>query len=308
MKFTVEDLPAGARSGRHHDRVIPVVERVRVDASKATLMSEDAEWLLAAALMHSITDDLAITHAAGWWHVHPAEMRCKCAEADAVLRELTSDAVAMLADLVAEGTHGSVQLRFGTLLRLAKKRARRFRHGALSMETVRQRIKLIETGRQIRMVATEENVSGSPYQRQRSAMRRQNGLCKTCDETVADGQVRCVACRKRYQAYKNAWKAARKSAGLCISCGAHAMNGLTRCSDCQRLHLLYEKKRSWRARNIPEGAMALKEWMKAEAARLGITYNGMRSRLQRGQLTLPPVVYRSRTRLYVLPEKEGRAA
>lgn len=271
MKFTVEDLPVGARSGRHHERVSPVVERVRVGTSKSTLMSKDAEWLLAAALLDSITDDLAVTFAAGWWRDYPNQMREKCAEAGALLRELTSDAVAMLADLVAGATRGRVQMRLGWMLRMARAKARRMRGRVLKMSVVQQKIRLVSTERKIRVEVRHADGRSTPeYQRARAVNRKAAGLCKTCPEPVLHGQ--------------------------------------TRCAECRRLHNLQEQERTRKIKNLPPGSVSLKSWLISEGTKLNLTYKGMLSRMERGAVTLPPVVYRSRTRVYVLPEKEGRAA
>jgi hypothetical protein len=262
-------LPVGALSGRHHELPRANAERMTGAQAGEMMTINDSEWILAAAMLDSLTDDLAITHAAKWWTLNPDEMQGKCGEADLLLKELHSDGIATLMDMVAAATAGRVQMRLGWLLRVAKSKAKqRSLISALSFESVRHRIRLVETGLQARIKVDSDAVSGSPrYQRERFRARKQAGLCRECSSQVEPGH--------------------------------------SRCPECRRIHRLSEEKRKEQRRKLPAGAISLREWMLRMADKLHLTIKGVQSRMTRGAIVTPPVVYRNHTRVYVMPLEGG---
>lgn len=83
----------------------------------------DREWILAAALLDSLAEDLALTFAARWWRLDPCEMERVCHEASILVKELRSQSVQMLHDLITSATEGRVKPGLGWLIRLAKGKA-----------------------------------------------------------------------------------------------------------------------------------------------------------------------------------------
>lgn len=108
--------------GLHHIREAPVMlqdRRVEKDQS-------DNEWIMAAAMLDTLADDLAATYAAGWWKDHPQEMAEVCNEARVLLKEFKSQSTELLLAIVRAATSGRVQISTGWLVRMARIKARKF--------------------------------------------------------------------------------------------------------------------------------------------------------------------------------------
>ena len=82
--------------------------------------TEDRYWILAAPMLDTIADDLAVCRSADWWQDNPAEMTGRCWESDQLLRELHGSGVQMLADVVNGETSGRIQIDTGWIVRRAK--------------------------------------------------------------------------------------------------------------------------------------------------------------------------------------------
>lgn len=119
-------------------------ERVEMTNTQALgmLTPEDGRWLLCAALLDNIADDLAVTRCAGWWQDHPREMADNFPEATMLLKELASDPIRNLMDNVTCGTRGAVACDLGWMMRIAKHKSARMGKPKLTRETVAFRIQL----------------------------------------------------------------------------------------------------------------------------------------------------------------------
>lgn len=198
-------------NGRHHEFFKPVMERVSISA--ADICASDGQWLLAAALLNTLADDLALTCAAGWWNDHPQEMLGKCEAADRLLRELRSPHVAGLCALVTDGTRGRIEVGWGWLIRLARGRVETLRKCGkrLGLVEVSEALRLpsFSAGkvRQSKTQAVDIDLSGMPparingkfnsaYGRERTRRLRAAGVCVDCRVPLSSGcdKVRCKEC------------------------------------------------------------------------------------------------------------------
>lgn len=245
--------------------------------SQVSTMTEDGEWLLAAALLDSLADDLAITLAAGWWRHEPGEMAGKCYEADALLAEMASERVEGLHDLIRAATSGQIQTGPGWLRRLARHRAAMMRRNrSLSFAVVQAALKLPNITRSERLtdmppVRLPDGRFNPEYQRERARRLKVRGLCRDCKAEMppCHGGTRCPGCR-----------------------ADHAR----RVRELEGFHVTPP----------PAGAQPFKQWLKAQAARLLRSEKTVRWYLKRGLLAWPPLYKMSQRQWWVLPE--GRAA
>jgi hypothetical protein len=198
-------------NGRHHEFLKPVMERVSISA--ADICASDGKWLLAAAVLNTLADDLALTCAAGWWAEHPQEMAGKCDAADRLLRELRSPQVAGLCALVTDGTRGRIEVGWGWMIRLARGRVGTLRMTGrrLGMHAVSEALRLpsFSAGKvqKRKPEAVEIDLTGMPpvringkfnsaYGRERSRRLREAGVCVDCRVPlpVKWHKTRCKAC------------------------------------------------------------------------------------------------------------------
>jgi len=198
-------------NGRHHEFHKPILEKVAISA--ADVSEADMQWLLAAAVLNTIADDLALTCAAGWWKDHPREMAGKCMAADRLLAELQSEAVMHLCDVVKDGTRGRVEMGWGWMLRMARARVKTLRMGGrrLRMEAVSEALRLpaFNAGKvQVRKPGVVEiDLTGMPpvrlngkfnsaYGAERARRLKAAGVCVDCRVKLPTGcgKIRCREC------------------------------------------------------------------------------------------------------------------
>jgi len=198
-------------NGRHHEFHKPILEKVAISA--ADVSAADMQWLLAAAVLNTIADDLALTCAAGWWKDHPREMAGKCMAADRLLAELQSEAMAHLCDVVKDGTRGRVEVGWGWMLRMARGRVNTLRMTGrrLRMEAVSEALRLpaFNAGKvQVRKPgAVEIDLTGMPpvrlngkfntaYGAERARRLKAAGVCVDCRVKLPKdcGKIRCREC------------------------------------------------------------------------------------------------------------------
>lgn len=81
------------------------------------VQADDVPWVMAAAMLESLAEDLALTLRAEWWKLDPEEMLPAYPEAAGLIEELRSERVQHLMDAVTSGTRGAVQCQRGWLMR-----------------------------------------------------------------------------------------------------------------------------------------------------------------------------------------------
>lgn len=198
-------------NGRHHEFHKPILEKVAISAAEVS--AADMQWLLAAAVLNTIADDLALTCAAGWWVDYPREMAGKCMAADRLLSELESDAVANLCDVVKDGTRGRVEVGWGWMLRMARGRV-------TTLRMTGRRLGMVEVSEALRLPAfsagkmhrrrkdeVEIDLTGMPpvrvngkfnsdYGRERTRRLKAAGVCLDCRVKLpgGHGKTRCQPC------------------------------------------------------------------------------------------------------------------
>lgn len=106
-----------ARKARKKERRDADMGRHEALSPLPAIEAQDVPWVLAAAVVDSIAEDLALTLRAGWWEHRPEEMLPNYPEAAALLEELNSERVMHLMDNITAGTRGAVQCGRGWLLR-----------------------------------------------------------------------------------------------------------------------------------------------------------------------------------------------
>jgi|GEM_PF-2525813 len=198
-------------NGRHHEFHKPILEKVAISA--ADVSAADMQWLLAAAVLNTIADDLALTCAAGWWKDHPREMAGKCMAADRLLAELQSDAVTHLCDVVKDGTRGRVEVGWGWMLRMARAR----------VKTLRM------TGRRLGMVAVSEALRLPAFHAGKVQVRKPGVV-----EIDLTGMPP-VRLNGKFNSAYGAERARRlKAAGVCVDCRVKLPTGCgkIRCREC----------------------------------------------------------------------------
>lgn len=191
--------------GVHHERLQAsprVMAAPEVEAS-------DAPWLLAAAILNSIAEDLALTRVAGWWRDHPREMAQRGAAAQRLLGELESEGFTVLCDLVTDGTRGRLDCGLGWLLRLASgKEGQMQKLRKLTGQAVESALRLPHTNEgssrrrgvdMAGMPPVRINGRFNPeYGRERVRRLAVACLCRDCMEPLPSGTAgpRCEGCRK----------------------------------------------------------------------------------------------------------------
>lgn len=256
--------------GCHHERPARI-ERVKSVDAWATLEG-DAEWILAAAMLDTMVDDLAITHAAGWWRTEAQEMRGKCAEADALLAELESSRVQGLHDLVRAATQGRVQMGTGWMMRLARTRAASMRKNRLlNFALVQSALRLPVTVKSEKWtdmppVRLPDGRFNPAYQRERARRMKARGLCRDCKTELPTGY------------------------------------GGTRCMGCREDHARRVRElEGYKVEPPPAGAVPFKTWIGALAKELGKSIKTVRWYLAHGKLPWPPMHKMSQRQWWVCP-------
>lgn len=202
--------------GRHYD-----LERATARQDTAVLpVVGDAHWLLAAAMLENLSQDLALTHAAGWWQSCPREMAGKAAEADALLRELYSSPVQELFELITAATGGRVKLEIGWLLRQARGKSDLMRaHKArLGVVSVCERLRLTQRAglgnrkyEGLPPSKLPDGRSNPAYAAARSAFLKSEGKCRDCRAPlVRTYGPRCAACREDNNRRMREWSAKKR--------------------------------------------------------------------------------------------------
>lgn len=89
--------------------------------------TQDIHWVLAYAILDSLSEDLRLRRRQGFWKHHPDEMADKVAfpvnevpQPRELLRELHSEWVARLCGIVFHDTRGRVRLGMSDIIRRAR--------------------------------------------------------------------------------------------------------------------------------------------------------------------------------------------
>ena len=205
-------------SGKHYER--EAATALYRGSEVVVPQLEDAGWLLAAAMLESLSQDLALTHAAGWWKASPREMAGKNAEADALLKELYSPAVAGMFELITGATCGRVKLEVPWLLRQARFNARLLHaHKAgLSLVKVCEKLRMSQRAGEGNKKYADMPKSKLPdgranpaYFAARAAVLKSQGQCRDCRSPLV-GTVgpRCASCREDNNRRMRQWSARRR--------------------------------------------------------------------------------------------------
>jgi hypothetical protein len=205
----VDDMTADFKNGRHFalDKhlVVPVLRR------ESICMVDDGDkyWLLAAAILDSIADDLALCGRAGWWREVPDEMTTKCDEAKALMREMHSEPVADLCELITRETRGNVRIGTGWIVKRAKTKLVHGLSGTLSSELVKQRIGYAgvpsahwtkAAGIDLLWGMPKINTHPAEYQAERRRRILAAGYCMCGSRLAGEDETACAECRKAQSA------------------------------------------------------------------------------------------------------------
>lgn len=238
--------------------------------AKAMIESSDGEWLLAAAILAQVAEDLALTHKAGWWTLNPSEMRHRNSLADALLKEIEEGAVEMLFDVVRSGTQGRVQVGFGWLVRMARRTPI---NGHSDYKTIERRMMTVPT----------------------QHWTKEAGIDLSC---MPKGP-------KAYQAER---RRRILEAGYCM-CGASLEPGSTYCASCLREKAMKGTRgpRKRQAMEMPEGAVLLKTWIKQQSEQRGLSVRAVWIRMYRGLIPKPNLMKVNSKTVFVMPGEEVAA-
>ena len=235
--------------------------------------SGDAEWLLAAAMLAQIAEDLAVMMKAGWWSSHPDEMRGRNAVADNLLSEFHNGSVQRLFDVVTAGTQGRVAASMGWLLRMARRTSVK---SDMDYKSIERRMQTMPTTRHWTRAAgidlTCMPKGAAAYQAERRRRILEAGYCMCGQRLDETGTTYCKACQRQ--------KAAKGT-------------GVPRCKRSEVM--------------IPTGAVPLKKWINEQATMRQVTPRTIWIRMYRGLLPKPEMLRVNSKVVYVLPAKEVAA-
>lgn len=208
----------GMQIGRHYEVEKPTARHVTPGAALVPEL-EDAGWLLGAAMLESLAQDLALTHAAGWWSHDPNEMADMHAEANGLLRELYSPGVQGIFDLIAAATGGRVQVERPWLLRQARWHAKAVlaSQATLSLARVCERLRLSQRAGEGNKKYVDLPPSRLPdgranpaYFTARAAVLKGQGKCRDCRRPLSNHSPRCASCREDNNRRMREWNAKHK--------------------------------------------------------------------------------------------------
>jgi hypothetical protein len=233
--------------------------------------SEDRYWILAAAMLDTVADDLGLCREAGWWTDRPEEMRGRCYEADQLLNELAGDGVRMLADVVVAETNRRVEIDTGWVVRRAKVKICQGQRGrTISALHVQKAIKLPH-------VSLVRRPGLNPWQADYKDLKAAH-LCTRCGDAL---DVECD----------------RHPAGHFYGC----------CKVCRQAHCENVKEDARRKRKPgPAGGIPWVQWSKQMCAKMKLSRQTLMRWMAAGKIPTPRIVKHSKRNWWVLPE--GRAA
>lgn len=200
----INEMKADFNNGRHFTldkhMAVPVLRRESI----TTVDDGDKYWLLAAAILESIAEDLALCARAGWWRVAPDEMVTKCDEAKALMREMHSEPVAELCELITQETRGNVRVGTAWMVKRAKAKLAHGLSGPLPSELVKKRIGYTgvptphwTAARGIDLVwgMPKINTHPSEYQMERRRRILAAGYCVCGQRLEGEDHTACHGCR-----------------------------------------------------------------------------------------------------------------
>lgn len=250
--------------GCHHERPEFLREKPQVES-----VNTDGEWLLAAAMLAQMAEDLAVMRAAGWWDIDPAEMRGRHYIADEILAELGSEKTEALYDAIRCATSGRMKLGTGWLVRMARKTRV---NGRVDVHAIERRASM--------------RLPKEPWTSKAGI--DLNNMPKGSKAYQAERRRRILA------------------AGYCMCGNLRTDTSSTYCPECLKnksrtLILSGPRKRTVKP-VIPPGAVPLSAWIRDEAERQAIKVPAMWQRFYRGVMPLPPIIRFNARVVFVMPE------